>query len=137
MSDVVMALSRLGRHEEALELAEKAVSMHKTASGTNSLSTAQALCGLGAALLAQERHKEAAVPLQQRLDIHTEMLGEDHTVTAWSRIDVAVNLMELNSSEDDPGAIVGMLERSAIILKESQDTIQLPAEFIEHDLLNI
>jgi hypothetical protein len=71
------------------------------------------------ALLAQERHKEAAVPLQQRWTF-TRRCWEKTTPDGGSELTV-VNPMELNSSKTSLG-LPAQVERSATIPKESQDT---------------
>ncbi len=91
-----------GKHEEAVPLHEKVVSLRKQTLGPNHADTAEALRALGAAVQEARSPKDARPYFEEALEIRRRMLGDMHVDTAHSLLDLGQALIdsgELDAAE--------------------------------------
>src|SRR5262249_38865375 len=89
-------LREMGKQDEALTLARKALAIYRKALGDDHPSTAQSLRAVGYCLRDRGRYAQALVLARQALALSRKTLGEDPPDTAARYNDVALCLWKLD-----------------------------------------
>ena len=89
LNQQVIKLYEQGKYQEAIPLAEKALSLRQEVLGNNHLDVATSLNNLAALYESQGRYTEAEPFYLQTLEIRKQQLGEDHPDYASSLHDLA------------------------------------------------
>jgi len=99
-NNVGSSLSDLGRHQEALEYAQKALKIGLALFGENHPHVALSYNNVGSSLSDLGRHQEALEYAQKALKIWLAHFGENHPHVASSYNDVGLSLSDLGCHQE-------------------------------------
>ncbi len=112
MSELALQMSRAGREDEALPLAEEALEMlQRLNRDADHMDVAYALDRVGRCLYGLGRLEEALEKHQAALEMNERLHGADHQWGDWSRANVASCLDALGRSEEALPRFQARLER--------------------------
>jgi serine/threonine-protein kinase len=114
MTELAVVKSRLGEHDQAIELHGRVARELESDAGVTSLERASAISDYGTALLRAQRFEPAVVVLEQALAARREANGEIHEEYALTASNLAVALRNLRRYDEAEA----LLRRSIEISRE-------------------
>ena len=100
MHKLAISLSDLARHEEALALREKVLTLRRRLCGDEHIDTLKAMNNLAVSLSALNRHAEAVKLLEKLLESERRILGEKHPDTIGAMNNLANSLRAVERSAE-------------------------------------